>query len=194
MKKSLTIYLHLLSLILSIIFLSGCTISKDYGPYEGKVVDAKTNDPIEGAVIFIKFYTDAYGSLGGPSPKFADSIQLLTDKNGEFKIPIHKVKTFRLLNTWDPFEMVIIFKPGYGAFPEHPECSRDHPKEKHMLPQNIYTTVKLPKLETNEERKRNLAYTLYGKSFIPYEKQETILKLINIEREKLGMKPEWVKN
>ena len=75
-----------------LILLAGCTISRDYGPYKGKVVDTETNKPIEGAVVFIRFYTDVYGSLGGPSPKFADSIEVLTDAKGEFEIPKYKVK------------------------------------------------------------------------------------------------------
>jgi hypothetical protein len=194
MNKSLTKNLFLGALLISIISLSGCTFSKEYGPYKGKVVDAATNTPLEGAVVFIRFYTDAFGSLGGPSPKFADSIQVVTDKRGRFKIPSYKVKAFRMLNLWDPLERVIIFKPGYGAFPKHPGCDRNHPEEKHLLPQNVYVKVKLPPLGTIEDRRRNLGYASYNMSSIPYEKQKTILKLINIERKKLGLQPEGVLN
>jgi hypothetical protein len=64
----------------SVIALTGC-VSID-GPYTGKVIDAETNLPIEGAVVDGAWYKKF---IGGGS-EYYDSSEVVTDKNGEFKM------------------------------------------------------------------------------------------------------------
>ena len=59
MKKA--IYCLILALFMG---LSACTISHEYGPYMGKVVDKETGKVIEGAVVFMTFSTST-GTAGG---------------------------------------------------------------------------------------------------------------------------------
>ncbi len=159
--------------------LVGCTISHTYGPYRGKVVDVETGAPIEGAVVFVKFNTEGGLSPGGAVSRFVDAVEALTDANGEFEIPAQKVNAFRMFHNWDPYESVIIFKPGYGAYPRHHGIERDLPEDDHFLPKDKYVTIKLPKLNTMEERKENLGNIPYINA--PPEKYKLLKKLERYE-------------
>ena len=176
---------------LLVFILAGCAVSNEYGPYRGKVVDAETGKAIEGAVVFVRFDTLEYGSPGGPNSKYIDSVEVLTDENGEFAIPVHKIRTFKILHRWDPYETVIIFFPGYGVFPKHPKSLRDHPELEHMLPEETYVTIQLPKLKTIQERKKNL-HKIFVPLSVPEKKQKLLLDQINNERKMLGLQPEGV--
>jgi hypothetical protein len=81
---ALTKYVTFSVIILFIILNAGCTITHEFGPFMGKVVDAETGEPIEGAVVLIVFSIES-SSLGGSVNSFADAIETLTDAQGEFK-------------------------------------------------------------------------------------------------------------
>jgi hypothetical protein len=72
-------------MIVSVVF--ACTACASMlridGPYEGKVIDAETNQPIVGAVVHGSWHKRY---LGGGT-EYYDSYEVLTDKNGEFRIP-----------------------------------------------------------------------------------------------------------
>ncbi|MFC1837413.1 carboxypeptidase-like regulatory domain-containing protein [Thermodesulfobacteriota bacterium] len=174
---------HIFYLLVCAILISGCTISHTFGPYEGKVVDSETGAPIEGAVVLLRFYTVGIG----PEYKIVDIIETLTNKNGEFEIK-YKVTKFRFLHNWQKYPLVNIFSPGYGAYPEHQNVE---PKSTPFgtLPNNEFVTVKLPRLHTLEERKKNLRNISYPMSRIPFEKQHNFIKLINTEELSLGLEP-----
>ena len=142
-------------LALAIAFAS-CTICHTYGPFMGKVVDAKTGLPIKGAVVLIGFHTMAI-TPGGWSWSFADAIETTTDDKGEFRIPPKFVNSFRIFAVWDDDCKLSIFKPGFGAFPEHPQtfCEPNLNRAR-IIPENEYVTYYLPKLHTLEEREKNL--------------------------------------
>ncbi len=80
--------------------LAGCTITNSFGPYHGKVVDAETDQPIEGAAILIVFYTEAYTPAGFKS-RFVDAVEAMTDSNGDFEVPALRAWIFRVPHRWD---------------------------------------------------------------------------------------------
>ena len=168
-------------LLLLIIFPSsaGCAITHKYGPYYGKVVEAETKEPIEEAAVLVVFYTEEYGPAGAIT-RYADALETVTDKNGEFRIPAHRVTTFRPLQGWDLYGYFTIFKPGYGYYPIHKDV-----KPKFVpggtLPTNQYVMIELPRLKTKEER-LNMPSVNFD---IPYEKQKRFIELINQELERL---------
>jgi hypothetical protein len=166
---------------------SACTISHEYGPYKGKVVDKETGEPIRGAVVFMRFFTDFQLSPGGPVSKFVDAVEVLTDKNGEFEISRRKLQATRFLHGWDKYAPVIIFKPGYGAFPGHPGTG-PHFGMAGSIPEGEHVTIKLPKLKTREERKKNLG-NLWAGSSVPKEKHQILDKYKTIERSEIGLTP-----
>lgn len=81
MKKSILIIACIL------IFLPSCIYAVRYeGDYRGKVIDADTNEPIEGVVVLGVWYKE-YTGAPGAIHKFYDARETVTDKNGEFSIP-----------------------------------------------------------------------------------------------------------
>ncbi len=107
-------------------------------------------------MVFLTFYTMFQLSPGGPVSQDADAVEVVTDRNGEFFIPRHKIKQFRILHGWEPECTAIIFKPGYGAFPRHKKTKpRFDPS--YSIPEDQYIVVWLPRLKTKEERRENLS-------------------------------------
>ena len=172
-------------LLLVLAFLSGCAVSHTYGPYKGKVVDAETEEPIEGAVLFMEFTTRA-PNPGGATASFADAKEVLTDKNGEFFLE-HTVTTLRPGQHWGPWPTTIIFKPGYGVFPWKGTSITPKP-DWCCIGENVYSIIKLPKLHTKKERIDAL-YNVSVGSEVPYEKRKNISELERQERIYLGYKP-----
>jgi hypothetical protein len=164
--------------------LSGCAGTHAFGPYSGKVIDRETSEPIEGAVVFVRFFTQI-GHFAGTSSYFADAVEVLTDSKGEFAVPIQRLRNTEMGRFWDDAGHVIIYKPGYGCYPGH----RKTEAEPLGFPGKAFVVVKLPKLNTEKERKDNLNRIHYYSDVVPYEKQRHILKLINQERLDLGFKP-----
>src|SRR4030042_336425 len=88
---------------------AGCTITHKYGPHYGKVIDSETKEPIEGVAVLVVFYTEEYGPAGAIT-RYADALETVTDKSGEFKIPVYRVTVFRPLQGWDLYPQFRIFK------------------------------------------------------------------------------------
>ncbi len=78
-----------------------------YRPINGQVVDAETNQPIEGAVVLVEWTkTKGYGFTYTESYKVAET---LTDKDGKFNLP----------GCYSPFVNepdVTVYKKGYVAW------------------------------------------------------------------------------
>ncbi|MBU0729149.1 MAG: hypothetical protein KKE17_05995 [Proteobacteria bacterium] len=172
---------NLVFIIIALGLCSGCAITKSYGPYMGKVVVKETEEPIEGAVVFMRFYTEGIYSV----TDFADAVEVLTDANGEFNIK-HRVFAFRPFQVWQPHSQTIIFKPGYGAFPRHRGTSISQWQDGEF-PENQYVTIKLPKLKTREGRRDNLSNLYPGSA--PPEAYRTLQSLEEIERKAVGLNP-----
>jgi hypothetical protein len=168
------------------IFLSSCAIYHHYGPYYGKVVDAETKQPLEGAAVLAVYYTQSYGPAG-PISHYLDAQETVTDKNGEFKIPSLNSFAFRPLQSFEPYTWFTIFKPSYGCYP-------DHKKAKPMflpngsLPASQFVVVELPTLKTIEDRKKNL-FDCGVNYDIPYKTQKNYFDLRNTEAIQIGKEP-----
>lgn len=168
--------------------MGACTITHEFGPFMGKVVDAETGDPIEGAVVLIGFHTKS-GSIGGWVYKFADAIESLTDSKGEFHFPPKQINLFRGNAIWDDNCQISIFKPGYGTYPGTSSAYSSWQKnQSYYIHENEYEIYYLPKLDTLEERKKNLRKIKYP-SGINNEKMPTFRRLESEERTNVGLKP-----
>jgi len=178
MKVLLSTLLFLIIFPLS----AGCAITKEFGPYYGNVIDTETKDPIEGAAVLVVFYTEEYGPAGAIS-RYADALETVTDKNGEFRIPAHRITVFRPLQGWVKYGYFTIFKPGYGHYPGS-KGVKPMFVPNGTLPEDKYVTIELPKLRTMKERKEAGTPTAQGS--VPFEKQIKLIELINKEREFLG--------
>lgn len=168
-------------LVLFIAFVVSITaIAHFYGPYMGKVVDLETGAPIEGAVVLLVFYTESFYAVSA----YADAIEILTDSNGEFKIPKFLSLTFHPFSVWESEGYVKIFKPEYGAYPDH-DASGPLFIPNGTVPQKKYITIKLPKLKTIKERKELMP----SHPDIPKRKMRYLLKYISEERVNVGLSP-----
>jgi hypothetical protein len=180
MKKSRRILQFATIMVLSV-FSSSCAVYHHYGPYYGKVVDTETKQSLEGAAVLVKCYTQSYGP-GGSNDNYVDAQETVTDRNGEFRIPVFTIWTFRPLQNFASYVDFTIFKPGYGCYPE---CKGVQPifMPSGNLPSKKYVTIELPKLKSREERAK-----MPSVEDIPYEKQKIFLNLMNQEMEFLGTK------
>jgi hypothetical protein len=87
--------------------------------FKGKVVDAETKEPIKGAVVVVMYYSSPIiTGPGGGSSYIIHVKETLTDENGVFVIPSYS----RLIqpNSLEGRVEFIIYKPGYGSFPNQP--------------------------------------------------------------------------
>ncbi len=183
MKSSFIILL----LIIIFPFSAGCAITNKYGSYYGKVIDAETKEPIEGAAVLIVYKTEQYG-LAGSVSHFEDVQETLTDKNGEFRIPPKRVNTLRILSSWERYPEVRIFKPGYGCYPTHKDVTPNF--DYGSLPSEKFITIELPnvKNESRDERLRNA--TCEPSPNVPDNKYKKLFHLLQVERKALGLEQE----
>ncbi len=178
---------RLLILLLFVTLVTGCAVTHKFGPYFGRVVDAETGKPIEGAVVFMKCNTST-ANIGGSNSHYADAIEVLTNENGEFHVEL-RVTTLRIGHVWDRYQYIMVFKPSYGVFPGHRDSKVDIliRDTSHLFPKNTYVTISLPKLQTIEERRNNLG-NLFVSSRVPHEKWSKLFQLKSIERAQIGLK------
>ncbi len=157
--------------------------------FHGKVVDADTKEPIEGAVV-VAHWSESTATIEGGHQRFKDVKEKLTDINGEWEVSGAKgdrfiARLFALIPgiyyTEEP--EFIIFKPGYCSYRQG--FSIEACKEK-MGPYAVGEgqVTKLPKLTRKADRKRLLPGTAgFSRDFD--KKQLYFLKLINEERKAL---------
>ena len=82
--------------------------------FRGKVIDAQTKTPIEGAVVVVIYMKHEFISgPGGGSTVPMNAKETLTDKNGEFYFPSYRTMSSPL--TLEDRSEFIFFKPGYKA-------------------------------------------------------------------------------
>jgi len=153
-------------------------------PFEGKVLDADTKQPISGGAVLAIYYGEG-ATIQGASTYAVDAQETLTDANGEFKIP--EVKEWFGNHPRSPVKAnLIIFKPGYGAFPRHQGATAVD-ENKSWPPPEKHIAYLLPKLKTREERKENVI-------FMPAYTLPQYLRTINEERKSIGIRTISVPN
>jgi len=171
-----------LLVLIAVFLVLTAAITRGFGPYKGRVMDLETGAPLEGAAVLISFHSKRIDTT-----LYAGAVETLTDKNGEFRFSRKRLFVFHILSKWRPHGYVKIFKPGYGCYPNHIKAEPRFAVGG-TLPQNYYATIKLPKLETIEERRRNL-YGLEPGGKVPDRKMRNLLRLESQERVNIGLKP-----
>lgn len=165
-----------------LLLLAGCghLVYAD-GPYRGRVLDAETKQPIEGAAVLAVWWKRS-PVIVHPVITFYDAQETLTDQSGNFTIPgIFGGSLNPLAVIEEP--LFTIFKPGYEAYGDR----------KLPLPgKERRAVVELRHLTTREDRMRNLR-EVYVPSDVPEEKYRNLIKLRNIERVNLGLSPTHIR-
>ena len=155
---------------------------RSLAPFDGKVIDADTKEPIAGAVVLAVYYFTSY-TVAGSNSYVEDGQETLTDKNGEFKVP--RIRRWFVLHRGYPEGVLTIFKPGYGVFPDH-KRSEAVGVNKSWPPPKKYIVYEIPKLKTREERKESVRFTRRYNE-IPYENKKLYWDKVNKERISVGL-------
>jgi len=150
-------------------------------PFEGKVIDAETKQPISGAAVLAVYYGE-YATVQGANTYEVDAQETLTDEKGDFKIA--ELKEWFGEHPGTPVKAnLIVFKPGYGAFPRH-SGSKAVGENKSWPTPKKFIIYELAKLKTKKERDDNLIFV--KPIGVPYQKMKNLIKYINQERQSLG--------
>jgi hypothetical protein len=174
--------------------------------YQGRVIDAETKEPIEGAVVVAEWWEEK-GAFFGSLERLRDVKETLTDRDGKWSITgpeSDKKKMVRgmlsvIAIVWairDPG--FIIFKPGYCSWPNgfSIDACKDkiRPERTDEIMEGKTVEFGLPKLTNREDRLRSQRISpLYPtsdgqtkeKQFL--KKQLELLRLLNEERRNLGL-------
>jgi hypothetical protein len=106
---------RIILILISFIFIFSLIACSPKRVIRGRVVDADTREPIKGAAVAIKWYTDVSGQQI-EDVKTVDARQALSDDRGVFKIPEYPDKKY----------VLGVYKNGYicwsnqGDFSNHP--------------------------------------------------------------------------
>lgn len=157
----------IIGLILLLLLASQSVCAADR-TFQGKVIDADTLKPIEGALV-VAIWRKTRAGIAGSDTRFKDAKETLTDKNGEWTIVgpegdedklIGILQVIGVFVTTEP--EFVIYKPGYvkywtvGCFVAYPYVDKEHGLEGIVL--------RRPGV-TKEERKK--FYEKY-KDFLPF--------------------------
>jgi hypothetical protein len=161
--------------------------------FKGTILDYDTKQPIEGAVVVAVYKKATMGLGAGSISSIINVREALTDKEGNFRIPSYT----RLIQpfSWQIPTTFIIFKPGYaclelGKFYFTAEETREQElpwlwNQEIKFKLRAHSVIELPKLNTRDERKKNIPSLPSWDSLL--EKQENLIRLINEEEASLGM-------
>jgi hypothetical protein len=167
------------------------------GPWQGKLIDMQTQQPLEGAVV-LAVWERVYRTPAGPNSYFYEAKEVLTDREGKFKIPLYRPINLLPLISYLRGPYFTLFKPGYLSLsgvdigPFFLEGTRNAPVERSEIGGGRYRlapgTIELPKLQTREER-LNAQSNARPLADVPDEKIPFLSNLINTERINLGLAP-----
>ena len=146
----------------------------------GKVVDKGTGEPIEGALVMMHFAKEGFGMVASHT-SYEKWVDVLTDSDGEFNIPERTLWNPGFLEWWDEYGYIMVFKPGFGYYSTRDSEPLLTPDD--TIPPNEHIVIKLPRLNTRGERRRNLDM----QPFIVPDKIKKYYELKNKELKTLGL-------
>jgi hypothetical protein len=163
--------------------------------YKGRVVDAETKEPIEGAVV-VAHWNKEKGYFIETVQYLKDVKETLTDKNGEWKIkgpkghvsgdPLYVIVSHIPFVYYTLKPNFIVFKPGYCSWPRGfgiAACGGLKPGGRSKIIEG--ETIELPRLTAREDRLKAKPGIVKGDNGA--RKQKTYIKLLNEENRYLGL-------
>lgn len=154
------------------------------GPFRGRVIDAETKQPLEGAVVLAVWENKTPG-VAGYGYSYLDSEEVLTDENGRFIVGRHPPTS--LVPAWVAGPRITAFYPGYGFYPYFHISPRGSTREHLEMMQKQELSIELPCLKTRAERLRVIGEALPLE--VPRKKIPNLMRLINIESKAIGIPP-----
>jgi hypothetical protein len=161
-------------------YLEGMT----YGPYRGRVVDAETKQPLEGAVVLAVWRQDKVLPLRMPTVRYTVR-EAVTDQDGRFVIDAKAVEEHAPRRTLHPSFKV--FLPGYAAYNLSPFSARAYRQGEFT---GEGATIGLSQLKTREERLQQIrSASPYDFSDDPFNDVPRFVEAVNRERASLHLQP-----
>ncbi len=157
---------------------SSCAYAVRYdGPYEGRIIDADTGQPLEGVVVLGVWNTQIM-TAGGATENFYDAKETMTDKDGKFFIQGLGLKIMTRVLPMD----VLIFKAGYTVFGPMTwkELTRTVKREGNK------PLLRLRRLTMKLRKEQGFPMEPMD---VPQEKMKLMLEEINKERSAQGYSP-----
>lgn len=158
--------------------------------YRGTVIDAETKAPLEGAVVVVIWYKKPLITMDGPQ-YFHKATEALTDAEGKFSVDASPGMNWnpfrRVLKDPEIYPAVVIYKPGYGPFPEAQVSPTSETEAKQAMLRDG-AVVELRTLKTkNELRRFTGPASMVGVSIAPQDRIPNLMRLINVQRRSLGL-------
>jgi hypothetical protein len=160
------------------------------GPWRAQVVDAETGQPLTGVIVLAIWDKR---SIGWPHPdrQFYDVDEVVSDADGRIVIPARAI-------TKNPVEVVIgplieVFRPGYGQWrfrrtnPARPPDELTDDSWRRFANEGV--VIELPRLETKDERFRNVPSCQPGE--VTSDRIPRWQAACNAERARFGLGPTW---
>jgi len=164
--------------------------------FKGKVIDADTKQPIEGAVV-VASWLEETTTPGATHTRLKDVKETLTNKKGEWMIEglkgreggnITAIFTLLTGTYYTRTPEFIVFKPGYCSWPAGFTIDACRAKIKPGGNDKVAEgeNVELQKLTKREDRLSTLPSPVAGENAL--KKQREFIRLINEEHRNLGLK------
>lgn len=161
----------------------------------GKIVDFDTREPIADVVVMAIWTTDSFRLTIEPKTEYYDYFEILSDKNGEFRIPGKGLVIFRNINP----PKIEIFKTGYSSM--YLKDLGIHFKRDGRYSDQVEWVDGKPiigfRKKSLEERKKSIKerlpvpfYEMGGEDLLP-EKFRLYTEEIKREFQTIGMTPYW---
>lgn len=171
-----------LIILMFIVCIYDSAIATDFGPFQGKTVDADTKEPIEGVVVLVEWHKK---QLLADASIYLDAQETVSDKDGKFYLP--GIWIFNPFHRYTVFTTIIIFKSGYEAerwaFSKWKEIN---PKVEGVLKvEDKRPVIMLKKLTMEERRKQGSPPDPPSEASI--EKVRLMLKEIDKDRIDRGL-------
>ncbi|MBR9986974.1 MAG: hypothetical protein KFF68_13800 [Desulfosarcina sp.] len=161
---------RLLLMVVLLQLFGGCVSLAYYeGDYHGKVIDADTLQPIEGAVVLGVWWLE-YGTAGGPVNEYYDARETMTDENGEFTIKGMGPRAMTHLQKMD----IVIIKVGYGHLDR--STWEELKTDERIRWKDEKAIIPLKKLQVGQSRRRFIPYV---GSDVPINKQRLLREEVN---------------
>jgi hypothetical protein len=159
-------------------------LGRHRGPYRGQILESQTKAPLAGAVVVALWRKDVVYPFQVNSEHYAVR-ETVTDSDGRFVMEVRDIEEGAPRRTRKP--EFLVFLPGYGAFPHRFTSPKGFMAE---LFEGDGTTVEVPRLETREQRLRNLrSFGPHDFSESPHKALPLLMRLIDEERIAVGLSP-----
>jgi hypothetical protein len=160
-------------------------LGRSRSPYTGRVIDAETRQPLEGAVVVARWNRDTFGWVANIS-KHQAAREVRTDRDGRFVIEARTLERWAPRRTKPPEITILAF--GYGFFPRFQTHPRDFTGSA-LFANGKGTTIQLRRLDPKERRDQISMLDPFGLSPRPFKDIPQFMQLVNQESEAVGLEP-----